>query len=155
MDVAARPATPDDLDMLVALAEAAIDELTPNRGGAVWSQFEGRPRPLRDRLAAEIADDSVLTATGAIEGTVVGYAVASPQVGHDGGLIVRLSDLYVLPDARGVGVGECLMDHALAWAAEQGAGGVDSLALPGDRATKNFFESFGLVARAIVVHRAL
>jgi hypothetical protein len=32
---------------------------------------------------------------------------------------------------------------------------MDSLALPGDRATKNFFESFGLKARAIVVHRSL
>ena len=38
-------------------------------------------------------------------------------------------------------------------AAAQGCFGVDSLALPGDRHTKNFFESFGLVARAIVVHR--
>jgi hypothetical protein len=32
---------------------------------------------------------------------------------------------------------------------------VDSLALPGDRHTKNFFEAFGLVARAIVVHKTL
>ena len=37
----------------------------------------------------------------------------------------------------------------------QGCFGVDSLALPGDRHTKNFFESFGLVARAIIVHRSL
>jgi hypothetical protein len=27
--------------------------------------------------------------------------------------------------------------------------------MPGDRNTKNFFESFGLVARAITVHRDL
>ncbi len=155
MDVAARPAMPDDLDAVVALAEAAIAELTPNRGGSLWSQFEGRPQPVRDRLADEIADDAVLTAAGAIDGAVVGYAVAAPVTGHDGGRIVRLTDIYVLPEARGVGVGECLMEHTLAWASEQGAGGVDSLALPGDRATKNFFESFGLVARAIVVHRAL
>ena len=32
---------------------------------------------------------------------------------------------------------------------------MDSLALPGDRATKNFFETHGLVARAITVHRRL
>ena len=47
------------------------------------------------------------------------------------------------------------MDAVLAWAGEQGCVGVDALALPGDRATKNFFETFGLVARAIVVHRDL
>jgi len=32
---------------------------------------------------------------------------------------------------------------------------VQSTALPGDRATKNFFESQGMVARAILVHRWL
>jgi hypothetical protein len=54
-----------------------------------------------------------------------------------------------------VGVGEAVMDHLVAWCRAQGCFGVDSLALPGDRQTKNFFESFGLVARAIVVHRPL
>ncbi len=33
--------------------------------------------------------------------------------------------------------------------------GIDALALPGDRETKNFFESFGLKARQLVVHRSL
>ena len=33
--------------------------------------------------------------------------------------------------------------------------GIGSTVLPGDRASKNFFESFGLVARAIAVHRDL
>jgi hypothetical protein len=48
-----------------------------------------------------------------------------------------------------------LMDQLVEWCRERGCIGVDSLALPGDRATKNFFESFGLVARAIIVHRRL
>jgi hypothetical protein len=47
------------------------------------------------------------------------------------------------------------MEAVLAWAGERGCVGVDALALPGSRETKNFFESFGLVARAIVVHRDL
>ena len=71
----------------------------------------------------------------------------------DGGLLGVVDDIYVDPGARSVGVGEALMDHVLAWCRDQGCFGVDSLALPGDRATKNFFESFGLVARAIVVHK--
>lgn len=33
--------------------------------------------------------------------------------------------------------------------------GIDALALPGNRETKNFFEASGLTARAIVVHRSL
>jgi hypothetical protein len=36
-----------------------------------------------------------------------------------------------------------------------GCVGIDALALPGNRQTKNFFESFGFTARAIVVHRRL
>ncbi len=33
--------------------------------------------------------------------------------------------------------------------------GVDTLALPGHRAAKNFFEESGFTARALVMHRAL
>ena len=33
--------------------------------------------------------------------------------------------------------------------------GIDSFALPGDRETKNFFESQGMVARLINVYRSL
>ncbi|NIR35956.1 MAG: hypothetical protein GWN79_05560 [Actinobacteria bacterium] len=47
------------------------------------------------------------------------------------------------------------MEAVLDWARTRGCEGIDSLALPGDRHTKNFFETFGLVARALRVHRAL
>jgi hypothetical protein len=40
-------------------------------------------------------------------------------------------------------------------AEEAGCFGLDALVLPGNRATKNFFEASGLTARAIVVHRSL
>ena len=68
---------------------------------------------------------------------------------------VAIEDIYVDPGARAVGLGETLMNHLIDWCRARGCFGVDSLALPGDRDTKNFFESFGLVARAIVVHRPL
>ena len=64
-----------------------------------------------------------------------------------------IEEIFVEPDARSVGVGEALADLLLDAAAERGALGVDSLALPGDRATKNFFETQGMVARGIIVHR--
>jgi hypothetical protein len=48
-----------------------------------------------------------------------------------------------------------MMDAVVAWARQHGCRGVDALALPGQRDTKNFFESHGLVARALVVHRDL
>ena len=43
----------------------------------------------------------------------------------------------------------------LDWCRAAGCVGVDSLALPGNRHTKNFFETFGFKARALVVHRSL
>ena len=94
-------------------------------------------------------------AVGLIDDAVVGYASMHPERLHDGSQLAVVTDLYVTPGARGVGVGGALMDLLIDAARADGAVGIDSLALPGDRATKNFFERFGLTARAIVVHRSL
>lgn len=155
MDVTARPATADDLPALVTLATAAIDELTPNRGGAVWRKQQARPLPPGDSLRADLEADDAYVVVGTIDDTVVGYGVLRVEELRDGSRLGVISDLFTLDGARDVSVGEVVMDALLAWARERGCFGVDSLALPGDRATKNFFESFGLVARAIVVHRSL
>jgi hypothetical protein len=48
-----------------------------------------------------------------------------------------------------------MMAEALAWMGRIGCTGVDALALPGARATKNFFEENGFTARLLVVHRPL
>ena len=54
-----------------------------------------------------------------------------------------------------VGVGEAVMDAVMTWSESKGCRGIDGFALPGDRETQNFFERFGLTARAILVHRSL
>ncbi len=59
------------------------------------------------------------------------------------------------PGARGVGVGRALLDDLVAWFSASGCRGADASALPGDRATKNFYEAAGFKARLITVHRAL
>jgi len=69
--------------------------------------------------------------------------------------VAVVRELFVVPEARGVALGEEMMDATVAWATSQDCVGIDGYALPGDRATKNFFETFGLVARGIVVHRSL
>ena len=57
--------------------------------------------------------------------------------------------------ARDVGVGEELIGEVLRWCEQRDCIGVDALALPGNRATKNFFETFGFTARLLVLHRKL
>jgi GNAT superfamily N-acetyltransferase len=152
---AVRPAGQHDLPRLAELAEAAIDELAGTKGGAVWSRREARPRPVADSLAVALEASDQLVVAGTVDGTVVGYAAVRVEVLRDGDRLGVVDDIYVEPGAREVGVGEVMMDAVLDWCRDQRCIGVDSLALPGNRETKNFFESFGLVARAIIVHRPL
>ncbi len=159
LDEAARIATGEDTDHIVALARAAVRELSAQRGGAVWSRYQARTEPIPAAIAEAVAASSAgggqLVVAGTLEEVVVGYGIVVLASVADGGILGVIEDLYVEPEARGVGVGEAMMDLILEWAGEQDCFGVDSLALPGNRETKNFFESFGLVARAIIVHRAI
>jgi ribosomal protein S18 acetylase RimI-like enzyme len=152
---AARPASNDDLPRLAELARAAIDELRPTKGGEVWARREARAEPIEASLKADLENSDACVLAGTIDDAVVGYAVAVIEQLSDGSSLARLTDLYAEPEAREVGIGEELLNAVIAWASERHCVGVDSLVLPGNRESKNFFESFGLVARAIVVHRRL
>lgn len=152
---AARPATEADLEVLVAMATVGVAELVPNRGGSIWSRFEARPAPFLPGFQRDLADAETRVLVGTIDSVVVGYGVARLHELHDGNLLSVVGDLFVLEDARGVGVGEAMMNDLVDWSTHKGCVGIDAVALPGDRHTKNFFETFGLVARALTVHRSL
>ena len=151
----ARAAGPADLPTLAGLAADAVTELVPQRGGAMWARTVGRRPPFHEGLAHALDDPDVLVLCGTVDACVVGYAVARLEAIADGASVAVIDDIFTEPDARAVGVGEAMLEQVLAWATERGAVGVDALVLPGSRATKNFFETFGLTARAIVVHRDL
>ncbi len=69
---------------------------------------------------------------------------------------VEFPALYTEPAARCVGIAAGLMDRDRRLGPEiSGATGLDSAVLPGNRSAKNFFESFGMKARLIRVHREL
>lgn len=155
MSEGCRRAEPGDLAVLEALAELAVEEMSPLRGGSVWHRREARPPPRAEGFRADLADPRACVVVGTIDGTVVGYGAIRVEPLHDGAHLGRVGDIYVMPGARGVGVGESIINHLMDWAADRGCVGIDSLALPGDRHTKNFFETHGLVARAIIVHRKL
>ncbi|MFZ6002569.1 MAG: GNAT family N-acetyltransferase [Actinomycetota bacterium] len=150
-----RPAVEGDLSRLAELAADAVADLRGGRGGEVWARQAARSEPFEAGLAAELDDPATHVVVGTFDGAVMAYGVARVEVLRDGGRLGVVTDLFTEPEARGVGLGEVVMQSLIDWCSGQGCFGVDSIALPGDRHTKNFFESFGLVARAIVVHRSL
>jgi GNAT superfamily N-acetyltransferase len=152
---AARPATAADLDRLDELAELANAELGGQRGGRLWAVRDARLAPYHDAFAALVGAPDALVLAGTFDEVVVGFAAVELEPLRDGTILALLRDIYVEPPARGVGVGEALIEAVLAWCEARGCRGIDSLVLPGNRESKNFFERFGLTARAIVVHRPL
>lgn len=155
MHVAARPALAADLDDLVAFVALAGEEIRESRGGAVWWATSGRGEPVRDGLVTSLDADDEIVVTGTIDDVATGYAAAVVTHRPGDGTVATISDLWVLPDARGVGVGEAMMDLVMRWAADRAADAIESSVLPGNREGKNFFERYGLVARAILVRREL
>ena len=137
------PGDHTDLARLGRLAEA---ELQPQRGGAEALRDVGRS-----------ADDLLVDPTagiqlvGTVAGAVVGTVALSEARHSDGSVTGSVCVLFVEPDARRVGVGERLLVGALEVARSRGWTSLDATALPGDRATKNFFEAAGLVTRRLTV----
>lgn len=152
---AARPATASDLPALVHLATGALEELAPMRGGAVYVHREGRAAPVEETLRRDLEDDGAVVLAGTIDEVVIGYATGRTEELRDGSRLGIIDDLYVDAGARSVGVGEALMAELLAWFRARGCAGVDATALPGNRATKNFFEASGFTARLLVMHHRL
>lgn len=154
MHESARPATPDDLPEIERLVEEGRASIADARGGALWLARQAPPRPVVTTYASMIESPDALVTVACIDDVPLGFLAV--EVEHADGVALAVArELYVTDEARGVGLGELMMDDTVAWAAGHGCIGIDGYALPGDRATKNFFETFGLVARGIVVHRSL
>lgn len=150
-----RAATEADVASLAALARAAITDLTPLRGGGVWQAAEARQEPLEDGLGRLVKDAAARVLVGSLDGVALGYAVARLDRLGDGTTLGVIDDIYVVEGARGVGLGEAMMVDLIAWCTAAGCFGMDAMALPGDRATKNFFERAGFTARKLVMHHSL
>lgn len=152
----ARLATAHDLGAIAEIGGAVLAPLPEARGGPIFTALElGFDTPAGRAERALAGSSSGGCAVGEFGGVVFGYAVWTIEDLDGGGTLGRLHDFAVHPDARGVGIGEAMMDLIVAALRDRGCVGVDAWALPGDRATKNFFESFGLKARLLTAHRAL
>jgi GNAT superfamily N-acetyltransferase len=74
---------------------------------------------------------------------------------RSGAALGTVTDLFVEDAAREVGVGERIIDDLVAFCIERGCIGIDAAALPGHRATKNFFEEHHFTARLLTMHHRL
>ena len=150
-----RNAAPADVPRIAELARALRHEIEPIRGGPLWAAHEASPEPLEDAYRALIERGDARVVIGTIDDVAIGFAVGESVTLHDGRLLGIVRDLYVEPEARGIGVGETMVEALLEFFTGRGCVGADAWALPGHRMTKNFFEGHGFVSRGIVLHRPL
>lgn len=151
----ARPATRDDIARIAELARGLRAELAEYRGGDLWAARDVMGEPLEDNLAELLERDDTAVIVGALDEVVVGYGTLAVEQLRDGSRLGVVGELFVEPEARSVGVGEQLARALVDRSRSAGCRGVDVIALPGHRATKNFFEEQGFTARAIVMHHEL
>jgi ribosomal protein S18 acetylase RimI-like enzyme len=152
--VSARPATPEDVSSLAILYGLLEDEMTAL--SRLWRLADGLPEPIDDAIRSLVEDPDTVVMVGEIDAVTVGFLAARmepmlPQA--DGDLIGSIRLVFVHQPAREVGVGEAMLEAALAEMRRRGVRTFDAHVLPGHRLVKNFFESGGFKARSIVMSR--
>jgi GNAT superfamily N-acetyltransferase len=145
VDPVVRPARSGDVEQLRTLEREARAALVGQRGGDRWLETHA---PRGDRW-----EDAV--SAGGVEVAVIGDVVAGYLVSHQAQRIAYIDEVYVTPDARGVGFGDALVERAMAAGRAAGCKLIEGEALPGDREAKNLFERAGITARLLVVSKAL
>ena len=116
------------------------------KGGSLWSEREALPEPLDASYAALLNRDDARVVVGTIDDVVLGYAAVTIETMRSGERLGVLTDLFVEPGAREVSIGDTMIADVIAFCVEHGCVGVDAIALPGHRATKNFFETHTFTA---------
>ena len=141
--------------MVAELAQHARLEALGTRGALQWAQDRRQDRSPSAARPDLFDPRRGGVFVGSLDDAVVGYGVVGATDPAPGVKVAEIFELFVLPEARGVGVAEVLMDTILDWARAEGCDAIEASVLPGNRAGKNLFERYGLTARLIVVHRSL
>lgn len=153
MTAAARPATIEDLPVLVHLYRRLEEEMVAL--STMWPLTSGLAEPVDLRLTEAIGDPDTIVLLGSYEGYPLGFLLATvdsmlPQAGDERLGSIRL--VFVAQEAREVGVGEVMRLMVLEELRARGISRFDAHVLPGHRLAKNFFEQGGFSARHIIMH---
>ncbi|NIA24636.1 MAG: GNAT family N-acetyltransferase [Gammaproteobacteria bacterium] len=149
--VGARRANSEDLVDLARLYRVLEREMVSLR--PIWALTDGLPAPEESALDRAVMERLVIV--GTIDEVVVGFLIAGltellPQAGGERTASIDL--VFTEHDARGIGVGEAMLDTALGDLRTRGIRRFDVAVLPGHRPAKNFFEAHGFKARSIIMH---
>lgn len=149
----ARPAAEADIADLARLWQRAVDELDGQRGGGPLAGRLARP-DLFGFLRRSLQDADRLLVVGLVDRAVVG--LASLRADRDRRLpIGELELIFVESNARRSGVARAMLAVVTERCREWGMTGLDAPALPGNRPAKSFFETQGMQARLLIMHRPL
>jgi GNAT superfamily N-acetyltransferase len=144
-----RSAGPDDLAMIIELDATAREVVVSQRGGRNWL-VEHAPARLLD------SDELIIHSwVGTVDDHVVGFLRCTLEDVPQHGLVCSVERVFVDANARELGFGDALLQHAIEHATNLGCVAIEGNALPGDRETKNLYERAGIVARKIIVSRQL
>ncbi len=119
--------------------ERATHDLVTHRGGAVQLLEQSGGLDSHALLERLIAEGAVVLARR--EGALVGFAVVRARV---------IEGLFVERALRRTGVARSLVTQLMTWPEPP----LDARVLPGDRAMKSLFESFGWKARLLTMRGA-
>lgn len=116
-------AAPDDLELLIRLARAFYDE----------DGFATTDAQLAHNLNVLLHAANAHVALAAVDRSVAGFALSTTAFILESGLVAELQDLYVVPAARGHGVGTALIEDAARWAQSQAASLLEVVIAPNGR----------------------
>ena len=146
MQQSIRRLTSDDVGEVARLeAEARSAMLSQRGGGAHLAEV-----PAVGDWDTLVADHNHAVWVALVDDVPVGYLELLIA-----GDVAELRQVYVHPQARGLGLGAELLSAAVEEGRERGCARLEGTALPGDRETKNLFERAGIKARKIVMSTTL
>jgi GNAT superfamily N-acetyltransferase len=146
-----RPATPDDLDGVVASSAALFAEDAATRDSlrnANWPAAHGA-----QWCSDLLADPQALVLVAVTEGDVAGHLIGLFAGASDMwvGSRAELVSVYVRRDLRGQGVGGRLVDAFVEWAKGRGAARLHVTAYAGNAAALRLYQSHGFAPKSVTL----
>ena len=139
-----RALVPDEWSTYRTLRLAALRDAPDAFGSTLAAEQERLPEQWRDRLAQAQTSGADLPLVAAVQGQALGLLWA--KVDADDARLVHLFQMWVVPEARGQGLGKALLAHAIAWARSVGARCVQLGVTSGDTPAARLYASAGFHA---------